>query len=79
MFFLFFPLSHKPQWAMADKEHAVAALSAKPQFHRLSKGRLNVLFAFCKKNQKADGATPCDPRRKTHAEGIFAKLKSRCF
>ena len=33
-----------------------------------------ILFALCKKNQKAHGAKPCDPRFKALSEVILQKL-----
>ncbi|MGI6196824.1 MAG: hypothetical protein ACOYIO_07100 [Eubacteriales bacterium] len=33
-----------------------------------------MLFALCKKNQKAHGAKPCDPRFKALPEVILQKI-----
>jgi hypothetical protein len=42
------------------------------------KGNGFILFALCKKNQKAHGAKPCDPRFKALPEETLQKFPAAC-
>ena len=70
---------YSPQAAEKHAQRAAPTVACLPCKGKLPKGRRVYSFCFCKKNQKADGVSPCDPgsnRRSKRCLGVNDRLSS---